>query len=330
MPGRIKGTTFLCQIRGEPVPSSIAFTGAPTKMVTPTTDRPAHSQLASADEVSTGDIAESPPNDDAFTMPRSQELQGPGLSAEDHSRCVPWQQPPQLMNSALFIGVQNTRAESSLNLGVEKVTAQSQGYAECCDPSAARDWLNCFGADEVDACEDAVLDISDYTATCNYKNYNTTLRTGENPAPAMFRDSVRRQIAHITKIIDAVALPRAVVLHRGISADAARQLAPEGFVVGQTIEDKGFMSTSLLASVAKEFAGDGGTHFKIEAPAGAKGIYLNYFDIPDDQNLEWEVLLQRGCTMRVKDVKTVEGEGRKYEEVRVELVPAETLDPIPE
>jgi hypothetical protein len=77
-----------------------------------------------------------------------------------------------------------------------------------------------------------------------------------------------------------------------------------------TVDDKAFMSTSLLesrASKGKDLL------IKITVPKGAKGLYINEFSVYKD--LEFELLLQKGTEFRI--IKAEKINGKIYVEVEV-------------
>jgi hypothetical protein len=105
-------------------------------------------------------------------------------------------------------------------------------------------------------------------------------------------------------------LGRDVTVYRGVySARVVYGTTPEG-LVGRTIHDKGFHSTSLSRKIAQEdFAGrhPEAVTFRIQVPKGSKGGYLGSLGSRDMVH-EREFLLPRGQKYRVTKVtKTSKG-----------------------
>lgn len=116
-----------------------------------------------------------------------------------------------------------------------------------------------------------------------------------------------RDVSEITKnlesAINKTTLTKDTVLFRGagfdaIGGDMATDILDGNFdkYIGATITDKGFMSTSLGAN--SKFSGD--VTFQIKAPSGTKGRYVEN----ETATLgEHEVILQRGTTIKIQDIK---------------------------
>ncbi|EAH1503052.1 hypothetical protein D4233_14030, partial [Listeria monocytogenes] len=71
-------------------------------------------------------------------------------------------------------------------------------------------------------------------------------------------------------------------------------------LVGKTIEEKGFMSTTTISN--QTFSGN--VTMKINAPKGSKGAYLAHFSETPE---EAEVLFNIGQKMLIKEVTELNG-----------------------
>lgn len=116
-----------------------------------------------------------------------------------------------------------------------------------------------------------------------FKRMNSALRSGY-----IFDDT--KEIINAFK--KAPGLPEHTRLFRGVARDAL----PKNIEIGDVIVDKGFVSTSLSSSLAREF---GGTIIEILAPKGTPGIFMDYFG-----SSEWEVLLPNKSMFRVVSVES--------------------------
>ncbi len=128
--------------------------------------------------------------------------------------------------------------------------------------------------------------LSSYSGD-DFFRLNKELRSGDSDDPAV-------------KLLDSAiakgSVPAGTTLYRGMSIEAAKKLFPDGNIeVGQTVSDKGFMSTSKSANVAQSW-GMGGVVLKINAKNGAKGLDL---DGIARAGLEKEVLLPRDARVTV-------------------------------
>ena len=96
-------------------------------------------------------------------------------------------------------------------------------------------------------------------------------------------------------MVKSPGLPNDMTLFRGIYGD----ISSLEKLIGTTIEDKGFVSTSVDAAAA-EFKGN--YIMEIHCSAGTKGIWLNSLYETSGKKSEMEFLLNRGASLVVKDV----------------------------
>lgn len=119
---------------------------------------------------------------------------------------------------------------------------------------------------------------------------NKNLRDG---APQNERDAATQQ--GLDSALQKSTLPEHTLVYRGVDSDW-------GLQVGQTITDKGYVSTALAKEVSDEFAtsaGPGGAMFRIRLDAGQRALSMETLGGNPGQS---EILLPRGMTFRVESV----------------------------
>lgn len=103
-------------------------------------------------------------------------------------------------------------------------------------------------------------------------------------------------LATAKKIDSAIAcaeIPRDVIVYRGFRANVVNKLEP-----GDVFTDKGFCSSSLSETVARErYAYGGGAIFQFVARKGTPAIYLD--DLIKFPRPELEILFPRGASFRI-------------------------------
>ena len=112
-----------------------------------------------------------------------------------------------------------------------------------------------------------------------------------------------------------------MVLYRGIDNDTIhRMFEGNAMKPGDVITDSAFMSTSTVANVAKDFAGDrDGYIFKIRAPRGSNAMDISFLSgLP----AESEVLFQVGSSLKVDRISDFydELDGINYKVVEAILI----------
>ena len=147
-------------------------------------------------------------------------------------------------------------------------------------------------------------------ASGGYKDYNGYLRTGKPKATA----SDKRDIVAIDKALRDHPTPsKATVVHRGIDLDAFGSVTPDK-LVGQTIHEPGYLSTSVGREVAGGFAHHD-AHVEIKVPAGTPAFYM---DNLTGFKGERELLLARGMQYKILSAK--KNRAGKWQ-VQAEIVP---------
>lgn len=153
--------------------------------------------------------------------------------------------------------------------------------------------------------------LSGYTGSL-HSNINSLLRNNEIPESANAIDScINKYMASVGLELDDM------VLYRGISTRSIKKVFDLGEIdinlsdseevlsilkslEGKSIVDKGYMSTSISESIAEDFLKDDlGIEFKIAAPKGTNGIFLE--EITHSKN-EQEFLLARNTNLLISDV----------------------------
>ena len=167
------------------------------------------------------------------------------------------------------------------------------------DPREAAQW-----GEEFFASVFHVLTQEELDALCAYKHgeyraINETLRQSDGVIPFPL-PKYWAEIFEIDSALSKSLLP-AITLYRG------HQLSPKGIarfeadtLVGKTIWNRGFCSTSLLLHEAYEYYlqyPQESAIFRTETPVGMQGIYL---DVEEIINLrQYEILLPRNVGWRV-------------------------------
>ena len=153
----------------------------------------------------------------------------------------------------------------------------------------------------------AIAAVRSYTGTA-YANINATLRGIEQ----RFDDG--NDICAITlhQSLGKAELPCDCTVYRGTSNKAlgALRFLPDSMIVGKTIMDEGFMSTSLNPSDA--FGGD--ILLEIDAPSGSHGAYVG--SISSAGHHESEVLFDAGQIMTIVGASH-DNTGRRIIKVRL-------------
>ena len=116
-------------------------------------------------------------------------------------------------------------------------------------------------------------------------------------------------IASIDSALENQTSKADFTLFRGVSKSLAKQI--QSMNPGDTIIDKGFMSTSMDISRAIGFAGGSnavsstgkGVLIVIQAPKGTKGLMLPPVKVRGAMEFEYEFLLPKGSTLRLKETR---------------------------
>ncbi|MBC1777172.1 ADP-ribosyltransferase, partial [Listeria seeligeri] len=190
---------------------------------------------------------------------------------------------------------------------MDGVSIKGSGKDDIIDP------LNYIKFDSLDEVEDWAMEffsvrrqslspteiqaITDYTDIWYYGNMNGYLRGSvEKLVPGNFE-----RIERLINALSKAELPNNITVYRGTNLEIFDNLlnlknTDYKDLIGKTIEEKGFMSTTSLKN--QEFSGD--VTLVINAPKGSKGAYLGHFS---NSPKEAEILFNAGQKMLVKDVK---------------------------
>ena len=155
--------------------------------------------------------------------------------------------------------------------------------------------------------------VRQYT-TEDYKEINSRLRASTPAAGGK---------SPLVKAIDAAmarsSMPENVVTWRGAGRTLGAQIKAGAIGVGDVMEDRAFMSTSIIKKKALDFNATTDTAvLKIRVPEGARGMYVD--DISDSRG-EYELLLPRGTRLHVRGIRQVAPSEGGYWEVECEIVP---------
>ncbi|MBR4879555.1 MAG: hypothetical protein IKU13_06955, partial [Clostridia bacterium] len=149
--------------------------------------------------------------------------------------------------------------------------------------------------------------IHAYTGTA-YANINKVLRGEEKD----FEPGNREHASNIHRVLSQASIPNDCVVYRGVSGSAlgSKRFLPDSMLVGHSIQDSGFMSTSLDPRDAfqKEIL------LEIEVPKGAPGVYVG--DISAAGHYESEVLFDKDLDMVIISVRRDEN-GRRIIRTRM-------------
>jgi len=175
-------------------------------------------------------------------------------------------------------------------------------------------------SDEMNAAYSAALDsltksesdmITKYTGNSIYGALNKMLRE-EGFNPAAYPGSAKtNQVNQLDAALAKGTLGKNIVLYRGFSSSQIETALGNGTLkVGSSITDPGYMSTSIKGSGA--FGGN--IKYKIYAPKGTKGLYI---DKKSKYKSEYEFLLPRSTTVVVRSISKFGGQWQ----VEVEVLP---------
>jgi len=166
------------------------------------------------------------------------------------------------------------------------------------------DWYDGLDDSEAEA-------IQDYT-TSSYVYINRSLRNDDEYERNRFSDT----IDGLNAALEKSSIPHNVKLHRGFGYKELYEAVEKGEVEsGSTMQDKGFVSTSLSETSSEAFISqDYPVRMMIEAKKGASGGYVSHSDLTMADDPEYEMLLPAGSKMTVKSatMKTIGGKKMAY------------------
>lgn len=154
-------------------------------------------------------------------------------------------------------------------------------------PSKWSKWAKGLEKSERDALINYQTEPFDNAPT-DYTKINGHLR-GKDKRPSK---ATRAAITQLDKALDKSRIPEDTVVYRGFPASVLGD-DPER-LVGSTIKDKGYTSTSLSKQVAGQF---GKVSTEIRIPKGAKGGLLD--SLKSGKDPEYELLLPRNSEFRI-------------------------------
>jgi 2'-5' RNA ligase len=147
--------------------------------------------------------------------------------------------------------------------------------------------------------DDELTALIDYTED-GYEAINRTLRLGQEiDVTDQIDGEMKKNIDLLDKAIGRNMLPHDTIVWRGVDSETVYDI----FKPGTTLEDAGFMSTSISKGVAGGF---GDTLIQMRVPRGTPGLYVDATDTATGEN---ELLLPRGLHMKVISIKQGSGSG---------------------
>ena len=112
------------------------------------------------------------------------------------------------------------------------------------------------------------------------------------------------QVKQLDAALGKASLPEPIIAYRGIEGVANL----ENLKPGDSFVDNGFTSVSLDAGIAKSFAqSEVAILMEIQVPKGVKAAYLAASHPDSTAKYDKELLIARGGTYRVKDVRVENG-----------------------
>lgn len=137
---------------------------------------------------------------------------------------------------------------------------------------------------------------------------NTMLRKAKgNPDLTNIRTYEQQMVVNMDKIMQPA--DRNMVVYRGVSLPFSHELFAGGDLVGKTIGDHGYLSTSMNKSLAQFFhkkskKNSNKVLVKIKVPKGAQVIYTN----PNGKYAgQYEIVLNRNGKLRITSAEIVGG-----------------------
>lgn len=167
----------------------------------------------------------------------------------------------------------------------------------------------------------------------DYRQLNDGLRVAAGDDSALSAELRQRVELLDRAITEGGASDRPAVLYRGIdNLERTLGTADPAELVGKTLTDRAYMSTSARQETARYFGtpateehlfarGTGGAVLRINAPAGTRALRLAEWE----GDTEAEVLLARGSALRVVRSSTEELWGQDWHVLDVEVVQGDDL-----
>ena len=195
---------------------------------------------------------------------------------------------------------------------------------------AGRDLIKSHSESLKDSPPQQVASLQSYTSEvkqANYTDVNSLLRGVENEygnrTPAK---DIDQAIKNLDSIIASHTLGTDAMLYRGLQPPVSETwYKPNDLkgLIGQKIDDKGFVSASISKNVANMWSGSGQSPvvLDIAAPATQHGVYL---ESVTKSTSEHEVLLPRDSKFMITGVHTEQytrGSGKKVDIIHLHVTP---------
>jgi hypothetical protein len=140
-----------------------------------------------------------------------------------------------------------------------------------------------------------------------YENVNKYLRTGRVPS-GVDREALKQRIKMIDQVLERHNLKDNIIVYRMVNLK--KEIVDEGYGVGNIVDDKAFMSTSLLkekpAEIVQQLPKEREVRvfLKIKAPKGAHAVYLDDVVHAGSGLREQELLFQRKTRLKILSKRT--------------------------
>ena len=159
--------------------------------------------------------------------------------------------------------------------------------------------------------QEQIRGVSTYSGGA-YSEINRALRSGAMPSDSSYRTAVTRVRSALAEPV--ARLPEKTLLHRGYSIPNEMLPTDVHKMIGTTITDLGFVSTTTRASTAHSFmrmnlrSGRTGIVMRVRGKKGTRGLAIESFS---QHSSEREFLLADGTKFRVVDARKLTVEEAK-------------------
>lgn len=224
--------------------------------------------------------------------------------------------------------MEKLRAESAGVKGAPKAKPKAKPKAEPkpkdytkglpTDPDDLAEWFDKTDAIERRITKAQVEALTDYKGE-EYFDINHYLR-GKDVENIEDLKNTKRLIKHMDDAFSkATPLPDDIYVYRGMNSERMEKLAKK--MIGKSIDDKAFTSTTLSRDAADKFLGGGSGRvmMKIKVPKGKSGIYIENIAKFGDQN-EYEFLLPRNAKFSIDSVEEIIINGKKTLNILATLI----------
>lgn len=140
-----------------------------------------------------------------------------------------------------------------------------------------------------------------------YKVINDFLRSERGGDLSAAPGKTAEVVGHLDGLLASQRTPEAVTAYRGVKGGVVRKLASLADS-GGTFRDGGFLSATLSAATAADFAdsqtGEAAAVVELSIPAGSRGAYVGHLDVANSN--EAEFILPRGTAVKITGARRSE------------------------